>query len=107
MNVERIKMLQNLITEFETLEKDREKLIPTNPFEERLLVIIKEMDEANIGIIEIIKEEIKKEIRNICQELRLLTGKGLMDCKVALINSNYNIEEAKVYLNRKRNNILY
>ncbi len=62
MNIERIEMLQNLIIEFETLKKNREELIPTNPFEERLLVIIKEMDEANIKVIEIIEKEIEKEM---------------------------------------------
>jgi hypothetical protein len=57
----RIEQLEGLLEEFYELERTRTKLVPTNPFEEKLLIISVQMDIADIEIIKIIKAEIETE----------------------------------------------
>ena len=49
------------------------------------------------------------EIKQLCKQLRIETGCGLMCCKKALYKNDLNLENAKDYLNRfyKKPYILY
>jgi hypothetical protein len=59
----RLEQLENLLEGFYELKRNRTKIVPTNPFEEKLLIISNQMDIADIEIIKIIKEEIEKELK--------------------------------------------
>ena len=43
----------------------------------------------------------REELARLCKELRNMTGEGLMTCKVALFNNNFNLEAAKQWLQEK------
>ena len=42
----------------------------------------------------------KDEEKELCFELRKETGYGMMDCKHALKESEWNIKKAKIYLQK-------
>jgi hypothetical protein len=58
---DRIKQLEDLLEDFYELGRTKTTMVPTNPFEEKLLIISDQMDIANIEIVKIIKAEIKAE----------------------------------------------
>ena len=43
----------------------------------------------------------REELARLCKELRDMTGEGLMTCKAALFNNNFNLEAAKQWLQEK------
>jgi hypothetical protein len=59
----RLEQLENLLEEFYELKRNQTKIVPTNPGEEKLLIISNQMDIASIEIVKIIKEEIEKELK--------------------------------------------
>lgn len=42
-----------------------------------------------------------EELKRLCWQLRDMTGEGLISCKAALQNNNYNLEASKQWLREK------
>ena len=49
------------------------------------------------------KEVFSREQVNLTNKLRMLSGEGLMECKKALINANWDLEEAQKVLKKSQN----
>lgn len=65
--------------------------------------------DKNLQISDINNSLSHDEQKELCKQLRVETGYGLMDCKRALSDSKWDIEKAKDWLRqfRKRPYILY
>lgn len=77
---------------------DNKRIIPQVPVEERSYI-----QEGTDVVVELSKESQLA----LCWELRRLTGEGLMTCKEALKENNWDIKQAQKHLIGRTKNLRY